>query len=87
MTVEAASKEQAEKNANKVLDDSYVEAALEESTKLNVKSALEDNIDYCSLYVDNSGTVHKIGEFEPKWAEVDVTEEDFYDWTRKQEGR
>lgn len=57
MTVEAASKEQAEEIANDVLDDFDVETALEESTEVNVKSELDDN-DYYTLFVDNSGTVH-----------------------------
>ena len=59
MTVEAASKEQAEKIANDVLDDFDVEAALEDSTEVNVKSELDDS-DYYTLFVDKSGTVHQM---------------------------
>ena len=59
MTVEAASKKQAEEIANDVLDDFDVESALEESTEVTVKSELDDN-DYYTLFVDNSGTVHQM---------------------------
>lgn len=59
MTVEAASKKQAEKIADDVLDDFDVETALEESTEVNVISELDDN-DYYTLFVDNSGTVHQM---------------------------